>query len=83
MFCYQCEQTAKGEGCTVRGVCGKDEKTAALQDLLTYALEGLGQVAVAARQDGISDLQVNRFTCEITLQHPDQRRFRSGRVSRA
>ena len=34
MFCYQCEQTAKGTGCTVRGVCGKDAETAALQDLL-------------------------------------------------
>ena len=34
MFCYQCEQTAKGTGCTVVGVCGKNEDTAVLQDLL-------------------------------------------------
>ena len=55
MFCYQCEQTAKGEGCTVQGVCGKNPEVAALQDLLVYALIGLSQVAVAGRQVGVSD----------------------------
>jgi hydroxylamine reductase len=64
MFCYQCEQTAKGEGCTVRGVCGKDPEVAALQDLLIYSLQGLAQVAVAGRQVGVSDREVNVFTCE-------------------
>ncbi len=64
MFCYQCEQTAKGTGCTIQGVCGKDPEVAALQDLLTYALIGLGQVAHAARAKGIVDNQVNRFTAE-------------------
>ncbi len=63
MFCYQCEQTAKGEGCTVRGVCGKPPEVAALQDLLTYLLRGLGQVAHAARQKGVSDPEADRFTC--------------------
>jgi hydroxylamine reductase len=38
MFCNQCEETAKGFGCTVRGVCGKDEETAGLQDVLIYVL---------------------------------------------
>jgi len=46
MFCNQCEQTAKGIGCTKIGVCGKTEDVAALQDLLTYALQGLALVAV-------------------------------------
>jgi hydroxylamine reductase len=46
MFCFQCEQTAKGEGCTKIGVCGKQPDTAALQDLLIYAVKGLAQVAV-------------------------------------
>jgi hydroxylamine reductase len=46
MFCYQCEQTAKGTGCTVQGVCGKLPEIAALQDLLLYSLMGLSQVAV-------------------------------------
>ncbi len=45
MFCYQCQETAKNEGCTVRGVCGKDEKTANAQDLLVYVTKGLAEVA--------------------------------------
>jgi hydroxylamine reductase len=64
MFCFQCEQTAKGEGCTKIGVCGKQPDVAALQDLLIYAIKGLSQVALAARKAGIKDPQVDRFTCE-------------------
>ena len=41
MFCYQCQETAKNEGCTLRGVCGKTEETANLQDLLVYVLKGI------------------------------------------
>ena len=41
MFCYQCEQTAKGKGCDIAGVCGKDPVTAGLQDLLLHAAKGL------------------------------------------
>ncbi|KIX12186.1 hydroxylamine reductase [Dethiosulfatarculus sandiegensis] len=64
MFCYQCEQTARGQGCTVKGVCGKEPSTAALQDLLTYAVQGLGIVAHEARQKGVNNNQANRFTSE-------------------
>jgi hydroxylamine reductase len=67
MFCYQCEQTAKGEGCTKMGVCGKEPEVAALQDLLIYALKGLSVVAVEARKLGITDRDVNVFTCEATF----------------
>jgi hydroxylamine reductase len=62
MFCYQCEQTAKGEGCTKIGVCGKLPEVAALQDLVVYALRGLSQVAVEGRKVGVSDPEVNVFT---------------------
>ena len=62
MFCYQCEQTAKGEGCMKVGVCGKDAEVAALQDLLVYALQGLSSVAVDARKVGIADHAINVFT---------------------
>jgi hydroxylamine reductase len=62
MFCYQCEQTAKGEGCMKMGVCGKDPDVAALQDLLVYALKGLSAVAVDARKTGIVDPEMNVFT---------------------
>ncbi|MBZ5529312.1 MAG: hydroxylamine reductase [Acidobacteriia bacterium] len=64
MFCYQCEQAAKGEGCTVLGVCGKQPEVAALQDLLIYSLQGLSLVAVAGRQVGVSNREVNVFTCK-------------------
>jgi len=67
MFCYQCEQTAKGTGCTVLGVCGKQPDVAALQDLLIYALMGLSQVAVEGRQVGISDGDVNIFTVKAAF----------------
>ncbi|MFO7715382.1 hydroxylamine reductase, partial [Desulfosarcina sp.] len=64
MFCFQCEQTAKGEGCTQIGVCGKQPDVAALQDLLIYATKGIAQVAVEGAKVNVSDPAVNRFTCE-------------------
>jgi hydroxylamine reductase len=64
MFCYQCEQTAKTEACTKMGVCGKTPEVAALQDVLVYGLMGLSQIAVEGRKHGISDPEVNKFTCE-------------------
>jgi hydroxylamine reductase len=67
MFCYQCEQAAKGVGCTVQGVCGKNPEVAALQDLLIYTLQGLSQVAVAARAVGINNRDVNVFTCKAAF----------------
>lgn len=62
MFCYQCEQTAGGKGCTVYGVCGKSPEVAALQDLLIYAVRGLSLYAVEGRKIGINDAETNRFT---------------------
>lgn len=62
MFCYQCEQTARGEGCTISGVCGKKPETAALQDLLVYSLIGLSEVAVEGRLYGVVDYEYNAFT---------------------
>ena len=45
MFCYQCQEAAKNTGCSIKGVCGKEEKTSGLQDLLIYVLEGIAEVA--------------------------------------
>ncbi len=67
MFCYQCEQTAKGEGCTAIGVCGKQPDVAALQDLLLYAVKGLSQIAVEGGKVGVRDAAIDRFTCEATF----------------
>ncbi len=64
MFCYQCEQTAKGEGCTAHGVCGKDPETAALQDLLLYAVKDISRYAHRARQLGARDRQIDVFAVE-------------------
>jgi len=61
MFCYQCEQTARGTGCTVVGVCGKTPQVAALHDVLIYSLKGLSDYAIAARQKGLEDKEVDRF----------------------
>ncbi len=62
MFCNQCEQTAKGQGCTVRGVCGKPPEVAALQDLLIHAIKGLSLYAHEGRKKGLVDPDVNVFT---------------------
>ena len=64
MFCYQCEQTSHGTGCTAHGVCGKDPETAALQDLLVYATKGLSMYAHRARQLGVVDREINVFTVQ-------------------
>lgn len=64
MFCNQCEQTAKGEGCDKAGVCGKQPDVAALQDLLTHALSGLSVVALAGRKTGIINKRIDIFVCE-------------------
>ncbi len=52
MFCYQCQETAKGYGCTQMGVCGKNPQVAALQDLLVYATKGLAEVTTRLREEG-------------------------------
>ena len=64
MFCYQCEQTAHGQGCTSIGVCGKTPEVAALQDLLIYLLRGTSQLAIEGRKHGIGDEELGVFTCE-------------------
>lgn len=64
MFCYQCEQTAKGTGCTVQGVCGKDPTVSALIDLTMYATKGLSMYAHRARQLGAKDHDTDIFVVE-------------------
>ena len=61
MFCYQCEQTAKGTGCTAVGVCGKQPDVAVLQDLLVYTLKGIAYWADLARGLEARDEEVDRF----------------------
>ena len=64
MFCYQCEQTAKGQGCSQIGVCGKDDNTATLQDLLVHALKGVSMFAHRAAKLGARDSSIDEFVVE-------------------
>jgi len=52
MFCFQCQETARGQGCTAAGVCGKKPEVAAMQDLLIYTTKGLSAVAARLREEG-------------------------------
>ncbi|MFQ3547993.1 MAG: hydroxylamine reductase [Termitinemataceae bacterium] len=60
MFCHQCQEAAKGTGCTVRGVCGKDETVSNLQDVLLFALKGLAFVSQTGRTAGIAESAVSK-----------------------
>ncbi|MBN2070293.1 MAG: hydroxylamine reductase [Candidatus Krumholzibacteriota bacterium] len=61
MFCFQCQETAKNSGCTVRGVCGKSEQTSHYQDLLIYTLKGISIYGVKAAEKGDSLTKAGRF----------------------
>jgi hydroxylamine reductase len=64
MFCYQCQEAARGEGCTTRGVCGKTAEVAALQDLVVWLLKGVSFYGVEGRKHGISDPETDLFVAE-------------------
>jgi hydroxylamine reductase len=64
MFCYQCEETAKGEGCTKAGVCGKKGEVADLQDLLIYLMKGISISNTKPRESGKYNEEVDKFIME-------------------
>ncbi|MDD5682544.1 MAG: hydroxylamine reductase [Mesotoga sp.] len=64
MFCFQCSETMKGTGCTVKGVCGKEPEVANLQDLLIWILKGTSYWGVRAREIGITDLETGLYIAE-------------------
>jgi len=61
MFCYQCSQTARGTGCTVKGVCGKEATVARLQDNLLIATKGMAAYLYHARELGYTDSEIDAF----------------------
>ncbi len=80
MFCNQCQETAKNSGCTIKGVCGKPENTANLQDLLIYVCEGIAIYAKKLKDIEEVDKGVGRFVCKslfttITNVGWDDKRF--------
>ncbi|MCU4165734.1 hydroxylamine reductase [Carboxylicivirga caseinilyticus] len=64
MFCYQCQEAAKGEGCTIKGVCGKEDSTANLQDLLVYVTKGVSLVTEIAKKNSVAIDKADKFVFE-------------------
>ena len=64
MFCYQCQETAGGKGCTIRGVCGKEPTTSGLMDLLISALRGIAIVNRELRRTGAPVREASRLICD-------------------
>lgn len=54
MFCFQCQEAAKGIGCTLKGVCGKNSTTSAAMDLLLFVVRGVASISDILRENGIS-----------------------------
>ncbi len=80
MFCFQCQEAAKGTGCTIKGVCGKTPEVAGIQDVMMYFLRGLSVYANIAREKNMDLEKVNRFIFEglfmtITNANFDKQRF--------
>ena len=80
MFCFQCQETAKNTGCTIKGICGKPEETANLQDLLIYVLKGISIYGEKAKELGIFDKKTGLFIAQalfatITNANWDNQRF--------
>jgi len=80
VFCFQCQETAKNSGCTTRGVCGKPEETANLQDLLIFVLKGISVYGFKLKELGVSDRSNDAFIAQglfatITNVNWDDERF--------
>jgi hydroxylamine reductase len=88
MFCYQCQETGEGKGCTHTGQCGKGEEAANLQDLLIYVLKGIGILHDALlKAGGAMDREIGTFVCQslfttVTNTNFDPERLR-GFITRA
>ncbi|WCJ58932.1 hydroxylamine reductase [Fontisphaera persica] len=81
MFCYQCEQTSRGVACQDFGVCGKDEHSAALQDLIVHVVKGIAQYAHRARQLGAADRAVDVYIVEALFSTVTNVNFDSVRLN--
>ncbi len=79
MFCYQCQETARNTACTKKGVCGKDESTANLQDLLIHTLQGMA--VYAENIDGAIDRKYGLFTCQALFSTITNANFDEARIT--
>ncbi|HOK01597.1 MAG TPA: hydroxylamine reductase [Spirochaetota bacterium] len=80
MFCFQCQETAKNQGCTVRGVCGKEEETAKLQDLLVFNLKGISFLAEEKINKGEDVSAIGRFICDCLFATITNANFDNARI---
>ncbi|MDH3930078.1 MAG: hydroxylamine reductase, partial [Deltaproteobacteria bacterium] len=80
MFCFQCQESAKNTGCTVKGVCGKSEDTANYQDLLIYALRGIAVYDEKASQLGISNRENGLFVAQALFATITNANFDNDRI---
>lgn len=80
MFCFQCQEASKNTGCTVKGVCGKPEELAKMQDLLIYVLKGIAFYAQKGRIRGIEDSRINHFTMDALFMTITNANFDQDRI---
>ena len=80
MFCYQCQETAKGSGCTVKGMCGKQESTANLQDLLVFILKGVAVADREVRKQGKSAADTGLFVAKAMFATITNANFDDARI---
>ncbi len=81
MFCYQCQETAKGTGCVARGVCGKSDDVAQMQDLLVWIAKGISILGTIARENHYSDARVDRFVQEALFITITNANFDAGKIT--
>lgn len=80
MFCFQCQEAAKGTGCTVMGMCGKNPEIAGLLDVLIYTTKGISIVANEARKAGIENEEANKFCLDAMFISITNANFDSVRI---
>src|SRR5574344_1067060 len=81
MFCYQCQETVNGTGCTLRGVCGKSNTTSAMMDMLLFSVRGISVVSTRLRQGGLDvDSNVNHFVLDALFTTITNANFDENRI---
>jgi hydroxylamine reductase len=81
MFCFQCQETVKNEGCTIRGVCGKTEETSNLQDLLLFVLRGISVYSAESARKGKIDKETGRFIIKALFSTITNANFDTKRIA--
>ncbi len=81
MFCYQCQETAKNSGCTLKGVCGKEESTSHLQDVLIYALKGISIYGEKAAEKGAIERAAGKFVTDALFATITNANFDDAKIS--